>query len=242
MSAKSSIASSLHNTVTSSANGPVTDPVVWLDCHRDLKSLLHDARVQVTLRDQAGSTQAQHEASAQAKKALVKAGTMIAALSEGLKRSGDEWGSEKLGEGEVRRRRDLVASARKEKDGLEGLLSVMVQKSQVDAAVGDNGALLSTTANGNGSAVGKGRVLGKETARTRELDNTGVLALQKQMMMEQDEDVSVLAAAVRRQRELGEQINEELVRQNELLGMLDEDVTRVAGKVDVARKRVNKIS
>jgi regulator of vacuolar morphogenesis len=62
------------------------------------------------------------------------------------------------------------------------------------------------------------------------------------MMQEQDEDVDVLAAAVRRQKELGIQIQEELEVQKDLLGMLDEDVTRVQGKMDVARKRVNKIS
>ncbi|MCJ1397980.1 hypothetical protein MMC11_001176 [Xylographa trunciseda] len=247
VSAKSSVASNLHGTISSAASGPVTDPVVWLDTHRELKAQLHEARLQITRRDQAaGNTQAQHEASAQAKKSLVKAGGTIATLAEGLQKSGDEWGSQKLGEGEVRRRKDLVAAARREKESLEGLLNAMVAKAQVDAAMADKGALLGMGAaatNGAGKkAVGSGRVLGKETARTRELDNAGVLQLQQQMMMEQDEDVSVLAAAVRRQRELGEQINQELVVQNEMLGMLDEDVTRVAGKVEVARKRVAKIS
>ena len=85
-------------------------------------------------------------------------------------------------------------------------------------------------------------MLGKESDRTRALDNQGVLQLQKQMMREQDEDVMVLARAVARQKELGEQIQEELVVQNEMLGMLDEDVTRVQGKMDVARKRIGKIS
>ena len=206
----------------------------------------------LTKRDQATSTQAQHEAGASAKKALVRAGSLISALAEGV-RGNSEWGTEKLGEGEVRRRRDLVAAARKEKESLENLLNAMVAKERVDATVADKSALLS--ANGpasaaNGSSIGKaaahrgvgnGRVLGKETARTRELDNVQVVQLQKQMMEEQDADVRVLAEAVRRQRELGEMIQGELVVQNEMLGMLDEDVTRVAGKVDVARKRVDKI-
>ena len=85
-------------------------------------------------------------------------------------------------------------------------------------------------------------MLGKESDKTRALDNQGVLQLQTQMMREQDEDVGVLMRAVARQRELGMQIQEELVVQNEMLGMLDEDVTRVQGKVDVARKRIGKIS
>ena len=162
---------------------------------------------------------------------------MIQSLEQGLK-SQDDWGSEKLGDGEVRRRRDLVSSAKKEKETLENLLNAMVTKSRVDATVEDKKALMnSPTTNAK-----PGRVLGKETKQTRELDNHGVLQLQKQMIEDQDEDVMVLAQAVRRQKELGLAIQEELVLQNEMLGMLDEDVTRVAGKVDVARKRVSKIS
>lgn len=46
-------------------------------------------------------------------------------------------------------------------------------------------------------------------------------------MQEQDEDVDVLAGAVRRQKELGIQIQQELEVQKDLLGLLDEDVGRV---------------
>ena len=59
---------------------------------------------------------------------------------------------------------------------------------------------------------------------------------------EQDEDLDTLAQAVRRQRELGVQIQQELDVQNDMLTLLDEDVDRVDGKVRVAKKRVDKIS
>lgn len=235
LSSKSSAASTLHSAI--SGNGPVTDPVVWLDCHRDLKVQLHNARLHLTQRDQASNAQAQHESGAQAKKCLVKAGTMIASLDQGLK-SQDDWGSEKLGEGEVRRRRDLVGSARKEKETLESLLNAMVAKSRVDATVEDKKALITSPSH---TTTKPGRVLGKETKRTRELDNQGVLQLQQQMMEEQDEDVQALLKAVTKQKELGVAIQEELVVQNQMLGMLDEDVTRVEGKINVARKRIDKI-
>ncbi|MCJ1230965.1 hypothetical protein MMC12_007640 [Toensbergia leucococca] len=238
-STRSNTASTLYSAITGPGSGaPITDPVVWLDCHRDLKSQLHDARLQLTRRDQATAAQAQHECSAQAKKCLIKAGTMIVALEQGLKSlESRTWGKEKLGEGELRRRRDLVGSGKREKEGLENLLSAMVAKSQVDktvATVQDKHALV-----GNGPT--RGRVLGKETDKTRALDNQGVLQLQKQLIQDQDEDVMVLAQAVSRQKELGIAIQEELQVQNEMLGMLDEDVTRVQGKIDVAKKRVAKI-
>lgn len=61
-------------------------------------------------------------------------------------------------------------------------------------------------------------------------------------MKEQDEDVDVLAQAVARQKKIGMEIQEELIVQKDLLGLLDEDVDRVQGKMDVARKRIGKIS
>ncbi|KAL8854924.1 MAG: hypothetical protein Q9221_000431 [Calogaya cf. arnoldii] len=231
---------------------PITDPIVWLDYHRDLKSQLHSARLQLTKRDQATSGPAQHECSAEAKKHLIKASTMITTLDSGLKAlANDTWGRGRLGDGEMRRRRDLISAAQKEREGLENLGNAMVAKNALDGVIahatkGDKDKLL-LAANGdeNGSrkpaATSKGRVLGKESDRTRALDNQGVLQLQQQLMREQDEDVDVLAAAVARQKKIGMEIQEELVLQKDLLGLLDEDVDRVQGKMDVARKRIGKI-
>lgn len=180
----------------------------------------------------------------------MQSGQTIAALEHGLKPlSTDAWGSEKLGDGELRRRKDLVESAKKEKEGLENLWNAMVAKSSLDATIAQastasKAQLLDTSGGGNRkhAAPPTGRVLGRESDKTRALDNQGVLQLQKQLMQEQDEDVDVLAAAVRRQRAIAGEIQEELAVQKDLLGLLDEDVDRVQGKVDVARKRVGKIS
>ena len=170
---------------------------------------------------------------------------MIAALDTGLQKlssaSSRSSSSSKLGEGELRRRRDLLSSARREKDGLENLLNAMAAKSAVDKTIASASA--TTALMGAPKPVAaSGRVLGRETDRTRALDNGDVLQLQKQLILEQDEDVKVLAQAVARQKELGEQIQEELAVQNGMLDLLDEDVDRVQGKLHVARERVAKIS
>ncbi|KAK5243066.1 hypothetical protein LTR40_012589, partial [Exophiala xenobiotica] len=81
-----------------------------------------------------------------------------------------------------------------------------------------------------------------ETAETRELDNQGVLQLQKQKMADQDLDVDELRKIVQRQKELGIAINQELEVQNEMLRMVDEDVDRVQGKINIAKRRIGKIS
>ena len=80
-----------------------------------------------------------------------------------------------------------------------------------------------------------------ETERTRELDNEGVLQLQKQIIQEQDEDLVDLTTVVKRMRQMGVAINEEIVEQNAMLGLLEEDVERVDGKIRIAKKRVDKI-
>jgi regulator of vacuolar morphogenesis len=226
----------LHAAITDpdATNAPIMDPTLWLDYYRDMKGHLHDARLQLSRRDQETTPQKQHESSAQAKSCLVRAGTMITALDEGLKNiaSGDKTSST-LGGGEIRRRKDLLINARKEKDGLEDLLHAMATKSRLDRAVAsiqDKEALMSTGNSGGDSANGgrrtparTGRVLGKETERTRELDNEGVLQLQRQMMQSQDANVDELMKIIIRQRELGTQINEELEVQNELLKLADEE-------------------
>ena len=244
---------SLHSTLSGPGifGAPITDPTVWLDCHRDVKAQLHEARIHLTSREQAPTPQKQHEVSAAAKSCLVKVGGLITALDEGLNNiqrqeqqqrpNSLDWQYQKLGEGEVRRRRDLIATARKEKDGLEKLLNAITTKSKLDNAVGDmqqdKRQLVGTK-----PKLSSRRVLGKETSETRELDNQGVLQLQQQKMHEQDTTVDDLRKVVQRQRELGAAISTELQVQNDMLKMVDEDTDRVQAKLGVAKKRVGRIS
>ena len=72
----------LHAAITDPAatNAPITDPTLWLDYYRDMKNHLHDARLQLSRRDQETTPQKQHESSAQAKGSLVRAGTMLSLI------------------------------------------------------------------------------------------------------------------------------------------------------------------
>lgn len=232
----------------------ITDTGLWLDAHRDLKTQLHDARLALTKREQAATAAAQHEAGAAAKRSLVLAGTLITSLDEGLKilggdkDAGANGSSERLGQGELRRRRDLLSNARKERDGLEGVLNSIVVKSpaidreqSVEASHAEKDGLFHSSARAQPSGR---RVLGgpaKETERTRELDNEGVLQLQQKIMAEQDVDVQTLGRAVERMKNMGIQINDELQYQNALLDQLDEGVDRTGRKIDVAKNRIKKI-
>ena len=135
-----------------------------------------------------------------------------------------------------------------EREGLEKLAVSLAVKNQ--NRKGENTGALATMQDKNalfGPGVSRpsGRVLGApvpETDKTRELDNEGVVQLQRQLMRDQDLDVEELGKIVRRQKEMGLAINSELELQKELLDKVDQDVDRVKGKIDIAKKRVNKIS
>ncbi|KAF2118032.1 Phox homologous domain-containing protein [Lophiotrema nucula] len=231
----------------------VRDPGDWLDKFNEARSNIQEARLWLTKREQATVASAQHEASANAKRGLVKAGTLLSALDEGLDRFAGQGGDggEKLGPGETRRRKDDVSKLRKERDSLDAVLNTMAVKSAISgsgASTPSSSAAVTKEQKAGlfkGSAQASGRrVLGgpaKETDRTRELDNQGVLQLQKQIMHEQDEDVMDLATVVRRMKEMGVQINEEVVRQNAELGLFEEDVERVDAKIRIAKKRADQI-
>ena len=219
------------------------EPREWLEQMRELKDTLRDARLWLGKRDGATSAQAQFEAGAGAKRGLVKSAALVRTLEEGLRAAVEEErrGGGRLGGGEVRRRGDLLASARTELEGLEKL-SISLASASSSAAPSPQ-----TKDELFGPHVSRppGRVLGApipETKKTRELDNEGVLQLQKQLMQEQDLDVEALTQVVRRQKEMGMAIHSELEVQNEMLKHVDEVATRVGGKLEVARKRVGKIS
>lgn len=243
--------------------GVITDPAQWLDLHRDVKTQIHTARQLLKKREGAQTAQEQHAVTADAKAALVRAATGIARLEDSLsalaRRKDEEddggWGaSAKLGEGEVRRRKDLIGASKMEIESLESSLRSLVVKQTgsmlngstagAAATANDKEALWRGTAAANGGRP-SGRVLGgpaKETDRTRELDNQGVLQLQKQVMADQEQDVLEIGKAVSRMKEMGIMINEELVVQNQMLDLMDQDVDRVEGKIGVAKKRIDKIN
>lgn len=229
------------------AGQAAADPQVWLDIHREMKGQLHDARLFLGRRDGATTAQAQFEAGANAKRCLVKAGGLLGSLEEGLKvmSESEKRGTEgRVGAGELRRRRDLLGSARVEREGLEKLAVSLAGK----GAKGGSGAVATqqdkSALFGPNVSRPSGRVLGApvpETDKTRELDNEGVVQLQKQLMRDQDLDVEELGKIVRRQKEMGLAIHGELELQNDMLKRVDEDVDRVGRKIDIAKKRIGKI-
>ncbi|TQV94445.1 hypothetical protein V2A60_005488 [Cordyceps javanica] len=226
------------------------DPTTWLELHKELKQHLQDARTSLSKRDGAadsGNMTAVAEAAAASRKSIVRGGTLILLLTDGLKKLQE---SGRIGDGELRRRRDLVSTAKMEREGLDKLANSMPSGALSGAASSSARGLSaspekSKLLNGSGARPG-GRRLGggapaPETDKTRELDNQGVLMLQKQEMETQDLQLDQLTAILRRQKEMGLQINEEVERQTQMLDVLDEDEGRVRAKLGVANNRIRKM-
>ncbi|KAJ2894804.1 hypothetical protein IWW38_002467 [Coemansia aciculifera] len=81
----------------------------------------------------------------------------------------------------------------------------------------------------------------QETNETRGLDSQGLLQLQTERMREQDLVAAEFSALLRRQREMGETIGNELDMQNQLLTELDQDMDRTTNKLAAARRQANKL-
>ncbi|GAA5887349.1 hypothetical protein JCM6882_002500 [Rhodosporidiobolus microsporus] len=213
------------------------------DAVRNLRTRLDDR--DALLRDNDSSA---HAVAKEVKTGLVDLVRRLAELTKGL----EALAKEGMTEGELARR------------------SAMVQRLQVDAEelgrkAGSGPGVGSSRATSGGFSAGGDaansasrqallggkaptRVLGAaakggslETAETRALDNEGILQLQQQYMDDQDTKLEALTAALRRQRHLGEMINQELALQEDVLDQLESGTTRVQGKIKDASKQMKRL-
>lgn len=217
------------------------DPGTWLDLHGEMRRGFQEARRCLARRDAATENAVALEAGSAAKKALVKAGGLLTCLRDGLKTME---GARRLGDGEIRRRKDLLAAARVDREDLEKLSSTISATAKA-LGKGAPSAVDKAMLVGAAASKARGRVLGAplpETEQTRELDNQGVAVLQRQMMHEQDQDVEALGKVIRRQREMAEAIHREVEEQTEMLDHVNSQADVLAGKVGVAKNRVKGIS
>lgn len=219
----------------------------WLDEHTDLQARVRDIRADVNRRDALSSGNdvgGAHTANVQAKKKLAGVLTSIGALERGL----DELGLGGMAEGELQRRRDMTARLR---DDCEKLAKIVTVARHVapppgaplgGAADSDRAALLQT-----GSAFGAkpARVFGApkpvETEETRPLDDQGLLQLQQHKMTAQDQSLEQLSTILRRQKQIGVAIHNEVSEQDEMLDDLNNQVDNVGGRLKKAKNSLNRL-
>ncbi|KXN74158.1 Phox-like protein [Conidiobolus coronatus NRRL 28638] len=220
----------------------------WLSQHSVLQELVRDIRSTLIKREAAfskGDQSLAHHLAAQARRQLVGLNTQLtqldislAALAKGPNPS--------LSEGELLRRRNLLSHLENEKHALMQLAQKNVSDHSSSRAVGaatesDRSELFRVT-----SPIHSNRVFGrkpdpKETAETRQLDNADLLQLQKDKMVEQDDYVGQFISILQKQRNMGDQIGEELDYHNQLLNEFSMDVDNTEANISKVNEMTKKI-
>jgi regulator of vacuolar morphogenesis len=224
----------------------------WLEEHLELQSLIRDVRADINKRDalsDRGDVNGSQKANVSAKQKLAEVLSRIGKLGEGLR----ELGMGGMSEGELQRRTDMVARLQDDCEKLGKMVSVARISSRAQSGGGyaaqkspapdsDREALLGESFKPITRVFGAAQPKApRETDQTRPLDDHGVLQLQKVQMEEQDEQVSQLATILRRQRQLGEAIGQEIASQIELMDDLSNNVDRVGGKLAAAKTKLNRL-
>ncbi|KAF7791910.1 hypothetical protein EIP86_002935 [Pleurotus ostreatoroseus] len=224
----------------------------WLDEHTDVQARVRDIRADINKRDalsDKGDVAGSHQANVQAKKKLAAALSRVGALEDGLQSLG--YGG--MSEGELQRRKDLVARLRDDCEKLAKMVTVArftsrgigTAAERNPASESDRAALLEPPSSSGFRRPVK-RVFGaaappQETEQTRPLDDHGLMQLQQLQIQQQDAQVASLTTILQRQKHLGLAIGQEISEQNELLDNLTEEVDNVGGKLSNAKKQLNRL-
>lgn len=225
----------------------------WLAAHSNLVSLSKTLQALLSRRDfliSSPATSAQaHGVNAEVKKGLVDLVRQIGDLKKGL----EELERRGMVQGEIGRRRDMIGKLEDEVDTVGVLIrsgpkiGVGSRRTGEDLAPsGDKNTLFASAS--RPSAVPSGRVLGLggggkpvETKETRALDNQGLMQLQQGYMDNQDQRLEELTASLRRQRDLGNMIGEELAIQEDTMRDLERGIERVENGLGGAGKIMKRL-
>ncbi|KAL8284069.1 hypothetical protein RQP46_005182 [Phenoliferia psychrophenolica] len=234
---------------SSSSTEPWTS-TTWITTQSELVSLSRQTRASFAKRDGLivrGESAAAYVAEKDGKKSLVELVTRLGKLTSGL----NDLAKEGMVQGEIGRRTEMVQRLQDEVESLGVAAGTKarapnVAKEAYEPEGGRRAALLATPGAGGGGSKNVGRALGaaakaKETAETRALDNGGLLQLQDEYVEQQDSKLEGLAAALRRQRDLGLMIADELAVQDELITGLEGDVDRVGNRMKAAEKTMRRL-
>ncbi|WWD22381.1 hypothetical protein CI109_106872 [Kwoniella shandongensis] len=227
----------------------------WLLEHTAIQTLLRSARSALLKRDALASMSdpsGSRSAGVEAKRTLKEVETRIGVLETGLK---GLVGS--LGEGERKRREEMVEGLRVEKLNLGRMAEAGVKAGSGSAFSSRSSPSPSSSAFAPTSSASSmpgalpqsaapGRVFGskpppQETSTTRPLDDRGLLQLQQTQMGNQDEQLKELSNILQRQRKMGEVIHQEIEEQNELLDEVESGVDKTGRKLGKAKREMNRL-
>jgi len=221
----------------------------WLVEQEDLHSIARSIRSNLNRRDALavrGDSTASHLANVDAKKQLVGLISRLTILAKGL----DDLGKGGLPDGELRRRADMVTRLQDETETL-GKLAIASRNEPFASRTFQSTSPTAARTELLGSAAAQstskpGRVLGAknqpvETAQTRPLDNASLLLLQQEQISSQDSRLESLTTVLRRQRQLGAAIGQELDLHNQLLDDLTTNVDQTGSKLSGTKAQLKRL-
>lgn len=254
-SGSSSSHSNSDQSSSSSIVGPspeIWNPQTWLGEQAALSSLIRSVRSALLKRDAlAGMSDATGS-----RQAGVEAKRLLRDLGPRLDRLEKELGTLKvgLGEGEKRRREEMVENLKAERGSLTRMAEAGVRAGGGGSGFNRGSSSSDSQPSPASSALlgshnpgaATGRVFGQkavpqETEETRPLDDRGVLQLQQTKMGDQDAQLGELSKLLQRQRKMGEEIHQEIGEQNELLDDLETGVDKTGGKLGRAKREMNRL-
>lgn len=218
----------------------------WAKAVAEVRAMIH----QIKGASVPGALLPSSAVSAEERKLQVKARSKLQELEGSLV------GDNKLGEGEYMRRRNIVQDLSKALVQIDGTRKTWIMnsiggESTNTDGVGNNYSNNSISSKRNSSLPSKlfgknitsgRRVLGSggETDKTRQLNNAGLLQMHEDEMQSQDQTIEGLRKTLRTQRDLGQQIYEELEFQNKALDDLDNEIHSSNARLNQARRKVKK--
>lgn len=191
-------------------------------------------------------------AGVEAKRHLKEVGNRLEALEKGLSQLRD------IGQGELRRREELVEGLKVEAGSLTRMAEAGVRTAPSLSDNGTTGGSGTAGRRGEASpwtlpaqsmpgALPSGRVFGshqppQETEQTRPLDDRQLLQLQTNHMAQQDDQLQNLSRVLQTQRRMGEEIHQEIESQNELLEHIEQGVDKTGRKLGKAKREMNRLN
>lgn len=226
----------------------------WIENMRQLQQLCNDMRAEINARERAavnGQVGATHAKTVQLRKAASVAANLLAALENALTEqqkspmqssgAGQQWTK-----GELLRREDILANIKEELSQLTRLAQTIPTPTQKAAPESSERSQLLSSSDSRSQPPRSSRKFGQsvipeETDKTRPLDNVGLLQLQQATMRQQEEELESLSGVIRRQREIGLSIGQELDLQNQMLDEVRTTVDRVETNLKTSDKKLSRI-
>ena len=150
---------------------------------------------------------------------------------------------EQLSRIELSRRRDQLLQLKRQKDEFGRILQPLSTylNEPISLVTADRGQLLSQASTGPTPRSSRKFGVAQETPDTINKDNSQLLQHQTEVMKTQEESIGVLGQIIKRQKEIGLAIGNELDVQNEMLDEMDDRVAITCVNVKGVQKRLEKV-